>query len=364
MIGIYLLPEGVHPTRYGKPHGTWHHFESTFMNHNARRHFLKTSASLTAVAASAGLLAACGGGDDVITPVAPTKNIVEIAQATPDLSILVEAVVAAGLAGTLSAPGTLTVFAPTNLAFTNLLTELGITKAALLANVPLLTKVLTYHVLTATVKKADIPLGKAIDPILTGTSDIFKIDVVGANVVITDGRNRKSNITDTDILATNGVVHLIDKVILPADKDIVATALASNPEFTTLVAALQQANLVTALQGAGPFTVFAPTNLAFDALRLELGGGTTPITVAALLANPKLADILKYHVLTSRVLKADITAGAAVATLAGATETISINSSFVITDKKGRTSNITGTDILASNGVIHVINKVILPSVL
>ena len=335
------------------------------MNQLPRRHFLKTGASLTAVAASAGLLAACGGGDDdVVTPTASPKNIVELAQATPSLSILVEAVIEAGLVGALSAPGTLTVFAPTNDAFAAALTELGLTKASLFANKPLLTKVLQYHVLGATVKKADIPLGKAIVPIVPGAADFFKIDVVGSAVVITDGRNRKSNITATDNLATNGVVHVIDKVILPADKDIVATALAANPEFSTLVAALQQANLVTALQGAGPFTVFAPTNAAFDALRQELAGaGNTPITVAALLANAKLADILKYHVLTSRVLKAEVPVNTAVPTLAGATETINISSGFVITDKKGRTSNITDTDIFNTNGVIHVIDKVILPSV-
>jgi uncharacterized surface protein with fasciclin (FAS1) repeats len=332
------------------------------MKNSVRRDFLKTSASALAVASTAGLLAACGGGSDNVAP-APTKNIVELAQATPDLSILVEAVGAAGLAATLSAPGSFTVFAPTNAAFSALLTELSTTKAALLANTTLLTKVLTYHVLASRVLKAGIPLGKAIDPILAGTSDIFKIDVVGANVVITDGRNRKSNITATDILATNGVVHLIDKVILPADKDIVATALNANPEFSTLVTALQTANLVTALQGTGPFTVFAPTNAAFDALRLELGGGVTPITPAALLAKAELADILRYHVLTSRVLKADVPVGTAVATLAGTNETISVSSSFVITDKKGRTSNITATDTLTSNGVIHVIDKVILPSV-
>ncbi len=337
------------------------------MNQLPRRHFLKTSASLTAVAASAGLLAACGGGgdDDVVTPAASPKNIVELAQATPTLSILVEAVIAAGLDGALSAPGSLTVFAPTDDAFVAALAELKLTKAQLFANKPLLTKVLQYHVLGATVKKADIPLGKAIVPIVPGAADFFKIDVVGSAVVITDGRNRTSNITATDNLATNGVVHIIDKVILPADKDIVATALAANPEFTTLVAALQQASLDTALQDPnGPFTVFAPTNAAFDALRQELAGaGNTPITVAALLANAKLADILKYHVLTSRVLKAEVPVSTAVPTLAGATETINISSGFVITDKKGRTSNITATDIFNTNGVIHVIDKVILPSV-
>ena len=334
------------------------------MNQLPRRHFLKTGASLTAVAASAGLLAACGGSDDPVAPAAPTKNIVQLAQATPDLSTLVEAVIEAGLAGALSAPGALTVFAPTNAAFAALLTKLGVTKAALFANKPLLTKVLQYHVLDAKVLKAGIPLAKAIVPIVPGASDFFKIEVAGSDVVITDGRNDKSKITSTDNLATNGVVHLIDNVILPADKDIVATALAANPEFSTLVAALRQANLVTALQGAGPFTVFAPKNAAFDALRQELAGsGNPPITVAALLANAKLADILKYHVLDKRVLKAEVPVGTAVPTLAGVAETISINAAFVITDKKGRTSNITATDTFNTNGVIHIIDKVILPSV-
>jgi uncharacterized surface protein with fasciclin (FAS1) repeats len=362
MIGIYSLPEGAfNPLHSAQQHRSITH-ESTVMTSHQRRHFLKSSVSMAAVTAGAGLLAACGGSDDpfITPPAAPTKNIVETAQATASLSTLVEAVIAAGLTSALSAPGTLTVFAPTNDAFAAVLTELGLTKAQLFANTALLTKVLQYHVLGATVPKASIPLGKAIDPIVPGTQDVFKIDAVGANVVITDGRNRTSNITATDIFATNGVVHVIDKVLLPADKDIVATAQA-NTQFSTLVAALTQANLVTALQGTGPFTVFAPTNAAFDALRLELGGGTTPITVAALLANPKLADILKYHVLTSRVLKADVPVATPVATLQ--TETLSVSSAFVITDQKSRTSNITTTDIFASNGVIHVIDKVILPSV-
>jgi uncharacterized surface protein with fasciclin (FAS1) repeats len=337
--------------------------ESIAMNKDSRRYFLKTGVTMTVALAGSAALVACGGGSDNSDNIANPNNIVDLAKATPDLSILVEALVAAGLVGALSGPGPLTVFAPTNSAFAALLTELGVTKAALLADKPLLTAVLSYHVLGAKVNKSAIPLGKAIDPILTGTKDIFKIDVVGANVVITDGRNRKSNITKTDIEASNGIVHLIDKVILPANKDIVETALASNPEFTTLVAALKQAGLVDALKGAGPFTVFAPTNAAFDALRQELAGvGNAPITVAALLANLKLGDILKYHVLTSRVLKAEVPVGVAVATLAGTAETISISSGFIITDKKGRTSNITGTDILNTNGVIHVIDKVILPS--
>jgi uncharacterized surface protein with fasciclin (FAS1) repeats len=330
------------------------------MNASTRRHLLKSSLSLGAITAAAGMLAACGGSDDPAPAPAP-KNIVELAQATPDLSILVEAVGSAGLVSTLSGAGPFTVFAPTNAAFAALLTELNLTKQQLLDNKTLLTTVLTYHVLASKVEKASIPLGKAIDPVLTGTSDIFKIDLVGGNPVITDGRNRTSKITATDIQASNGVVHLIDKVILPADKDIVQTAQADT-NFSTLVAALTQANLVSALQAAGPFTVFAPTNAAFDALRLELGGGTTPITVQALLVRSDLADILKYHVVTpARVLKADVSVGTPITSLQGGTFTV--NASLAITDGRSRTSNITSTDILTKNGVIHVIDKVILPPV-
>jgi uncharacterized surface protein with fasciclin (FAS1) repeats len=330
------------------------------MKSNQRRHFLKTSASMATVVAGAGLLAACGGSDDP----APLKNIVELAKGNPDLSILVEAVIAAKLDGTLSAPGTFTVFAPTNAAFADLLKDLNLTKAALLADTKLLTSVLTYHVLGSVVKKAAIPLGKAIDPILTGTSDIFKIDVVGANVVITDGRNRKSNITATDIEASNGVVHVIDKVILPADKNIVATAIASAPEFSTLVAAIQAVKgLQAVLEGTGPFTVFAPTNAAFDNLRQELAGtGNMAISVSDLLKNPNLEAILKYHVVSGRVLKADVPVGPAIATVQG--ETFTVSAALAITDQEGRTSNITLTDVLTSNGVIHKIDKVILPNIL
>ena len=322
---------------------------------NARRNFLKTSATFGAVAASAGLLSACGGSDDPAPTPAPTQNIVQLAQATPDLSILVEAVVAADLAGTLSNTQNLTVFAPTNAAFAALLTELGVTKAALLANKPLLTTVLTYHVLAAKVLKADIPLGKAIDPLLTGTSDVFKIDVVGTNVVINDGRNRKANITTTDIMATNGVVHLIDKVILPADKNIVQTA-QSISDFSILVEAVIAAGLAPTLSGAGPLTVFAPTNAAFASALTELG-----ITKDALFANvPLLTKILTYHVVPGRVLKADVPVGPAITTVQG--ETFTVNAQLRIIDRRARQAGITATDVLTSNGVIHVIDKVILPA--
>ncbi|MCO5357527.1 fasciclin domain-containing protein [Acidovorax kalamii] len=304
----------------------------------------RTVLMAAALGAGTTLLQACGGSDDE-----PQRNIVELAQNTPDLSILVEAVTAAGLASTLST-GTLTVFAPTNAAFAALLTELGVTKEALLANKPLLTAVLTYHVLGSKVMRADVPLGKAITPVSGG---FFKIES-NNGLKITDGRNRMSTITSTDVQASNGVVHLVDKVLLPADKDIVATASAL-PDFSILVEAVVAAGLVTTLQSTGPFTAFAPTNAAFAALLTELG-----VSKAELLANTALlTKVLTYHVVPARVLKAEVPANTAITTVQG--QTFTINSSLVITDQNMRTSNITAADVFTSNGVIHVVDKVILP---
>lgn len=159
---------------------------------------------LTALFAFA-MLAACGGGDDDVAP----RNIVQTAQGDARFSILVEAVVAADLAGTLSAPGPFTVFAPTNDAFAALLQELGVTKEQLLADKALLTQVLTYHVVSGRVLRAQVPVGT---PITTVQGQSFTID---ANLVITDQRGRAARITTTDLLASNGVIHVIDRVILP-----------------------------------------------------------------------------------------------------------------------------------------------------
>ena len=171
------------------------------MNPMRKRQFLKWTLAATATSA----LAACGGGDDEPS----TPDIVGVALTNPQFSILVEAVVAAGLVETLKSPGPFTVFAPTNAAFAALLTELGVTKEALLANKPLLTAVLTYHVVPGRVLKADVPLNT---PIATLQGATFS---VGNDLRITDGRGRSAGIAATDILCSNGVVHVIDKVILP-----------------------------------------------------------------------------------------------------------------------------------------------------
>ena len=154
---------------------------------------------------SIGLLAACGGGGDNDFG----RNIVQTAQADARFSILVEAVVAADLAGTLSGPGPFTVFAPTNDAFAALLSELGVTKDQLLANKPLLASVLTYHVVPGRVPSSQVPIGQ---PITTVQGQAF---TVNASLVITDQRGRTARITATDLQASNGVIHVIDRVILP-----------------------------------------------------------------------------------------------------------------------------------------------------
>jgi uncharacterized surface protein with fasciclin (FAS1) repeats len=176
-------------------------------------------------------------------------------------------------------------------------------------------------------------------------------------LVITDGRNRTAKIVTADVNATNGVIHVIDRVILPANLDIVQTA-AANPDFSLLVEAVTAADLGPILSQPGPFTVFAPTNAAFVALLTELG-----TTKEALFANRELlTQVLTYHVVAGNVLKAAVPTGTAVATLAGPAQTLTVSPSLVITDQRGRTANIVATDVLTRNGVIHVIDRVILPN--
>ena len=298
--------------------------------------------------------------DKVILP--QSKNVVQIAQGISDFSILVDAVVAAGLVDTLSGAGPFTVFAPTNAAFAALLDELKVTKEALLANKPLLTAVLTYHVLPGRVLASDIKEGAQAT---TVQGETFTLSLMGgAN--ITDARGRKANIVATNVQASNGVIHVIDKVILPkadappplppAKPNIVQVA-QSLPEFSILVEAVVAAGLADTLSGAGPFTVFAPNNAAFAALLAEL-----KVTKEQLLSNKGLLTaVLTYHVLPRKVLAADIKEGAQAITVQGQLFTLGLMGGASITDARGRKANIVATDVAASNGVIHVIDKVILP---
>lgn len=291
--------------------------------------------------------------DDEETP----KNIVELAQGDANLSILVEAVVYAELAATLSGTTEYTVFAPTNAAFTALLQSLGkakitdVDKATVRA-------ILLNHVVAGEVKSSAITTGyvKSASPFGTTTSTLSLYIVKSAAGVTI---NKDVNVTTADVDASNGVVHVVDKVIaLPT---IVNHAL-NNPNFSTLVAALTRADLgvdyVTLLSGAGPFTVFAPTNDAFTALLTELGAANLAAIDAV-----TLNKVLQYHVVSgANVLAATLTEGQQPTTYQGGKFTIGLSGGAKITDLNNRVSKIIITDVQGTNGVVHAIDKVLLPT--
>jgi uncharacterized surface protein with fasciclin (FAS1) repeats len=282
-------------------------------------------------------------------PAAPTMDIVDTAVSAGSFNTLVTAVQAAGLVDALKGEGPFTVFAPTDEAFAAVPAE---TLQALLADPEALSQVLLYHVLSGQVLAESVTDGLTADT-LQGAPVAFTI--MDGKAMIND-----ANITATDILATNGVIHVIDKVILPPTDsaaeepaaptaDIVDTAIAAG-SFNTLVTAVQAAGLEEALRGEGPFTVFAPTDEAFAAVPAE--------TLQALLADPEaLSQVLLYHVLSGQVLAGSVTDGLTADTLQGAPV------AFAIMDGKAmiNDANIVATDVLATNGVIHVIDRVILP---
>ncbi len=289
--------------------------------------------------------------DRVILPT--DKDIVQVAAGNPAFSTLVAAVQAAGLADTLKGTGPFTVFAPTNDAFASLLAELNVTADQLLANKPLLTSVLTYHVLASRALAADLADGKTS---ATVQGQSIRFVRAAGKLSIVDARGRTANVLIANVQATNGVVHAIDKVILPADQNIVQIAQGI-ADFSTLVDAVKAAGLVETLSGPGPFTVFAPTNAAFAALLSELN-----VTAAQLLADKALlTTVLTYHVLPGRVLAGDIRDGATPTTVQGQTFRLGTTGGLTITDGRGRVANIVATNVQAANGVVHVIDKVILP---
>jgi transforming growth factor-beta-induced protein len=293
--------------------------------------------------------------DKVVLP--SDRSIVQIAQSLPQFSILVEAVVAAGLVDTLSSNGAFTVFAPTNDAFAALLVELGLSKEALLSNQPLLTAVLTYHVLGNQRTLASDLRDEASAATAQGQSITFDLD---GGPKIRDARGRVADIVATNIQAANGVVHVIDKVVLPQLPEFrnVVEIARSLPQFSLLVQAVEAAELGATLTSAGPFTVFAPTNDAFVALLGELN-----MSAQALFADvPLLTQVLTYHVLNRRVVAADLRDELSVPTVNGQSITIDLDGGPKIRDARGRLSNIVATDVPAINGVIHVLDRVILPS--
>ena len=301
------------------------------------------------------MLAACSDNDETVWTAA---------ESDPQLTTFVAAVEFASVDNDLvnlldDEQATLTVFAPTNEAFDSLARELTGNPDAVGAdlltpdNVDLLRGVLQYHILDTVVLAEDIPFGM---PITMTAGGVIKIDS-GTPPVITDGRNRTANIVTTDILTENGVIHTIDRVLLPANMTIAQTvqAFSSSGEFTILAQAVVAADLVGALDSSQMLTVFAPTDAAFEALLSELG-----TSLPKLLADPELlTSVLTYHVVPGVLFAAELPIDTPIQTLEGASFTV--DNGLVITDARGRRSQIVKTDVLASNGVIHVIDQVLLP---
>lgn len=291
-------------------------------------------------------------------PAMEEKTIVDIAVADGRFTTLVAAVQAAGLVETLSGEGPFTVFAPTDDAFAAL--PAGTLDSLLLPeNKQQLTDILLYHVVPGKVMAADVAGldGKMADTALAGKQIAIKVDM--GNVYL----NESVKVIITDIEASNGVIHVIDVVLLPASdeaameekKDIVDTAVADG-RFTTLVAAVQAAGLVDTLKSEGPFTVFAPTDDAFAALP----AGTLD---SLLLPENKqqLTDILFYHVVAGKVMAADVVGlngQSAETALAGKSISIKVDGDKVFLND---TVQVIITDVETSNGVIHVIDAVLLP---
>ncbi|MDX1686091.1 MAG: fasciclin domain-containing protein [Saprospiraceae bacterium] len=289
-------------------------------------------------------LVSCNDDDDD-EPDTSTLTIAEIALDDDQFSTLVSALDRVDLTAVLQGDGPFTVFAPTNSAFDALGVDLNALSDAQLTNI------LLYHVLGGNVTSSDLQEGKTYSSTAStggygGTSPSLLIEKSGSDVIL----NGDINVTQADIDASNGTIHVIDNVLLPMDVVGIAT---SNSDFSQLVDALGSASgdLVSVLSGDGPFTVFAPLNSAFQ----EISG-----TVAGLDAD-QLASVLTYHVVSGNVRSEDLTDGMSVTTIQTEQFTVSIGNDVTITDSNGNVATVVLTDVQGTNGVVHVINKVILP---
>jgi len=265
-------------------------------------------------------------------------NIVETAQSNDDLSILAGAIGDAGLVGTLESDGPFTVFAPTNAAFNELpdgvLSSLSEQELA---------QILTFHVVEGEILSGSLQASQDVETVqgeqLLVTSQGGTVTVNGSSVVAT-----------ADIEASNGVIHVVDEVLLPQafrEPNIVDQAEALG-NFTALTGALEQTGLTTTLQYLGPFTVFAPTDAAFNNL---------PAGLLEQLSNDELAEILQYHVLSGTTLSGDLAAEQAVASLTEEELFITANGGVTVNGN----STVQTADVEVSNGVIHAVDEVLLP---
>ncbi len=281
----------------------------------------------------------------VSAPAPAADDIIDTAVAAGQFNTLAAALKAAGLIDTLKGKGPFTVFAPTDDAFKKLPRE-AVANLLKPENKDQLISILTYHVVPGRVMAAQ---AMRLDSAKTVQGEEIAISTSNGKVMIND-----ATVVKADISCSNGVIHVIDSVIMPpapASMDIVETAISAG-KFKTLAAALTAANLVETLQGEGPFTVFAPTDQAFA----QLPEGT----VAALLKpenREKLTSILTYHVVKGKVMAADVVKLDSAKTVQGSEVSISTKNGKVMIDK----ATVIKADIPCKNGVIHIIDRVITP---
>ena len=293
----------------------------------------------------------------VIVPA--TNTIVDIALGTENLTTLVAALQKADLVTTLAGQGPFTVLAPSNDAFNTFLSDNGFSS---LDDVPtdVLTNVLLNHVVSGSLASTDLSTGYASTLATSAASQTpMSLFIDTSNGVKFNG---VSSVTDANIQADNGIVHLVDAVIgLP---DVVTFAVA-DPTFSTLVAALTRDDLTTDFVGVlstptgtspAPFTVFAPTNDAFGLLLTELD-----LSGLGDIDEPTLDAVLKVHVVAgANVFDTDLSDNLTVSTLGGDI-TANVTGGATLTDSSGRVIDIVATNVQANNGVIHATSKVILP---
>ncbi len=271
------------------------------------------------------------------------KTIAEIVNTDANFSLLKQAVDRAGLGAALSA-GSLTVFAPDNAAFA----ASGITSTDINDATPEeLIEMLTYHVIGTKIASSGVPASDTVNS-LEGTNLYVSKNTNG---VFVNGIKVKT----ADVSASNGVVHVISEVIESVPSESIAEEVAADPNFSTLLAAVVKADLVSVFSNKGKYTVFAPTNAAFDAAGLTsvINDPNTPASA--------VVAILKAHVIGTNVFASDLIQGSTAPTLqTGVSLTIGTTPPSVkITGSSNMASLITDANIVTTNGVIHVIDKVL-----
>jgi uncharacterized surface protein with fasciclin (FAS1) repeats len=309
---------------------------------------------LIAIFAFLGLMLTSCSKDDDPQPTADT-TITGIASGASDLTLLVKALKKADLATTLQGTGPFTVFAPTDQAFINAGYTASVIDNLPTADIPGLKQILLNHVVSGSVQSSGLTNNSYIKTLAKGAASSTNtlsmyvdttngVELNGVSSVITTTAGSTFN-----IIASNGVIHKVDAVItLPT----IVTHATANSNFSTLATLLTDQNLITTLSGTAnsPFTVFAPLNSAFDTATTNLYGG---------LSSAKKTAVLTYHVVTGANVLSNAIPTTPITTFESGTFTIA---GTVITDEQNRQTNIVLTDVQCANGVIHAVNKVLLPN--